>query len=127
MSNGLETHPAHATASGSTTIETDPAHTTASSCSHDVRNDFSQILESFTKLVEGDQDDGEAHMPSQITITVCELFNFENNNWVLPHKCSASCSLDEELELYELLDLDAPGDEDVHLEVDEVLDSILHV
>ena len=38
---------------------------------------------------------------------------------------SASCSLDEELELYELLDMDAAGDEDVDLEIDPTLDSVL--
>jgi hypothetical protein len=43
------------------------------------------------------------------------------------HERSASRSLDEELEFYELLNLDAPGDEDVNLDVDSTLDSVLHV
>ena len=46
---------------------------------------------------------------------------------MLLHKRSASRSLDEELELYELLDMDAPREEDVDLEIDHTLDSVLHV
>ena len=37
-----------------------------------------------------------------------------------------SWSLNEELELYELLDTDAPGYNDVNIEIDPILDSVLH-
>jgi hypothetical protein len=54
------------------------------------------------------------HMPSVISIEIAKLFNFTNKSWIPSHERSASRSLDEELELYELLDLDAPlaGEED---------------
>jgi hypothetical protein len=56
-----------------------------------------------------------------------ELFDFKKNRWVSLHEWSASHSLDKELEFYKLLNLDAPGDEDVSLDVDSTLDSMLHV
>ena len=39
---------------------------------------------------------------------------------------SAKRSFDEELELYELLDLDAQGEDDVDLEVDDSTGAMLH-
>ena len=39
---------------------------------------------------------------------------------------SASRSLDEELKLYELLDEDAPGVDDINIEIDPALNSLLH-
>ena len=95
--------------------------------SDDVRNDFGHIMESFARLAEGDQDEGDIQMPSYISSPICELFDLKKNHWVLLHEWSASCSLDKELEFYKLLNLDAPGDEDVNLDVDSILDSMLHV
>jgi hypothetical protein len=37
-----------------------------------------------------------------------------------------SQSLNEELELYELLDMDAAGEDDINIEIDPTLDSLLH-
>ena len=105
-------------------MELDPAILRASD---DARNDFGRIVESFARLAEGDQDEGDVRMPSHISSPICELFDFKKNHWVSLHERSASRSLDEELEFYELLNLDAPGDEDVNLDVDSTLDSVLHV
>jgi hypothetical protein len=95
--------------------------------SDDARNNFGCIVESFARLAEGDQDEGDVRVPSHISSPICELFDFKKNHWVSLHERSASRSLDEELEFYELLDLGAPGDEDVNLDVDSTLDSVLHV
>ena len=57
-------------------------------------------------------------MPSEISIKIGDLFNFTNTGWVAVHERSASRSLDEELELYELLDTDAPGHDDINVEID---------
>jgi hAT family C-terminal dimerisation region len=105
-------------------MELDPAILRASD---DVGNDFGCIVESFARLAEGDEDEGDVRMPSHILSLICQLFNFKKNHWVSLHEWSASRSLNEELEFYELLNLDAPGDEDVNLDVDSTLDSVLHV
>ena len=97
--------------------------------SDNIENDFSRITGSFVRLAEGDEDsdDGSLKWPSKTSIKVSELFNFLNTHWVLLHECSASHSLDEKLEFYELLDLDAPGEQDINLDIDQALDSVLHV
>jgi hypothetical protein len=88
-------------------------------------NDFTSIVERFAKLADADEDE-DAHMFSCIPwqVSISELFDFNKGHWVSTHERSASRSLNEELELYELLDLDAPGEEDVDLEIDPTLDSV---
>jgi hypothetical protein len=54
------------------------------------------------------------------------LFDFTKKSWIPLHELTASRSLDEELELYELLDLDAPGEEGINVEIDHTLESVLH-
>ena len=98
--------------------------------SDDARNDFGRTA--LWNLLRGWQketrtDKGDVQMPSRISSPISELFNFKKNHWVSLHEQSASCSLDEELEFYELLNLDAPGGEDVNLDVDSTLDSVLHI
>ena len=94
--------------------------------SDDTRNDFGRVVDSFVRLTKGDEDN-EDTQTSEMTIQICQLFDFGSSHWVSQHERSASRSLDEELELYELLDMDAAGEEDVNLEIDHTLDSVLHV
>ena len=89
-------------------------------------NEFGRIVESFTKLVEGDKDDADVASSFHISTEICQLFDFRRDHWVSLHERSATRSLDEELELYELLDLDATGEADDNLDIDHTLDSILH-
>ena len=106
-----------------TPVEIDPE-----SLSQDgVAGEFNQIIESFGRLARDDEDDGIEEMPSLISITIANLFNFGNRDWIPQHERTASRSLDEELELYELVDLDAQGEEDVDVEMDNSLQSVLHV
>ncbi|KAH9068124.1 hypothetical protein EDB83DRAFT_2518857 [Lactarius deliciosus] len=76
-----------------------------------------------------DDDDGGEQMYSSegISIKIAQLFNFQNRNWIPANKRSASRRLDEELELYELFDLDAQGEEDMDIKIDHTLDSVLHI
>jgi hypothetical protein len=53
------------------------------------------------------------------------LFDFSRTNWVEMYSRSSIRSFDEELELYEMLDLDADGEEDVDVNVDEDTGDIL--
>jgi len=73
----------------------------------DATNEFNHITGLFARQTREDDDDGDGQMPSVIS-EIAKLFNFTNKSWIPSHERSASRSLDEELELYELLDLDAP-------------------
>jgi hypothetical protein len=48
-----------------------------------------------------------------------KLFDFTRKHWVDTFSKSAMRSFDEELELYELLDLDAAGEDDTANDLDE--------
>jgi hypothetical protein len=104
-------------------MEIDPVVVQASNTAG---NDFARIVQGFAKLADADQDEEDAQtfscVPWQVSIS--KLFDFTKAHWVSKHERSASRSLNEELELYELLDLDAPGEEDVDLEIDPTLDSV---
>lgn len=47
-----------------------------------------------------------------------QLFNFEDEHWVNLYKKAAVRSSDEELEMYEILDIDANGEEKPDLNID---------
>ena len=68
------------------------------------------------------------HWPPSVTaaVSVEELFDFSRSHWVDLYAKTARRSFDEELKLYELLDLDAQGEDDVDLDVDDSTGAILH-
>ncbi|KAF9037773.1 ribonuclease H-like domain-containing protein [Panaeolus papilionaceus] len=57
--------------------------------------------------------------------TMSDLFDFTSNSWVSFQQASASGCVEDEMKLYELLDLDADGEFDYDL--DDSMDSILTV
>ena len=85
---------------------------------------FNKLTSSFGRQAAGYDRDGQ--MPLEISIKIADLFNFMNTGWILVHKHSVSQSLDGELELYELLDTDAPSHNHINVKIDPALDSVLH-
>lgn len=74
-------------------------------------------------LDEGDDDDS---VPTFRPVTIAQLFDFETTLWAESYSRHAGYSFDEELSLYELLDLDAEGEADGgEDEVDESMEDIL--
>jgi hypothetical protein len=88
-------------------------------------NEFNLLTSSFGRQASGDGDDGDG-LPSSISTKITELFDFNNQAWISLNDRSASRSLEEELELYELIDKDAGGADDINIEIDPALDSLLH-
>ncbi len=79
-----------------------------------------------------DLDDDQVEMDTDIDselldpIPLASLFNFDSREWIAVHERSATKSLEEELELYELADLDAEGDPDeFSIDIDSTLQSIM--
>ena len=67
-------------------------------------------------ILQGDEDNQDNETVS-ITMDwqnrkISDLFNFDNPLWSSRYSRFASMSFDEELELYDLLELDAQGEED---------------
>jgi hypothetical protein len=59
------------------------------------------------------------------TVKLVELFNFMDPYWISQYEQAAWHSFDEELELYELLDLDAEGKDQADIDVDDSMGDIL--
>ena len=54
---------------------------------------------------------------------VSELFDFSNTHWVAAVRSAQEDSFDKELEFYELLDLDAEGEDDI--DIDNTTEQVL--
>ena len=91
-----------------------------------ITDEFNKLTSSFGRQASSNDNNGDGQMPSKISIKIADLFDFMNMGWISLHECSVSWSLNEELELYELLDMDAPGYHNVNMEIDPVLESVLH-
>ncbi|KAG6913948.1 hypothetical protein DXG01_003329 [Tephrocybe rancida] len=82
--------------------------------------------EPVTTATSDDDNDPEPSSDIQgIPVPICDLFNFSATTWVNAYAQVAKLSFDEELDLYELLDLNADGEDDVDVSVDESMDDIL--
>ncbi|KAJ7140750.1 hypothetical protein C8R44DRAFT_866446 [Mycena epipterygia] len=78
-----------------------------------------------------DYDDMELEVPlthhlAFNPVLLSELFDYRNKHWANRFETSRGMSLDEEMELYELLDFDADGEaEEDAVDVDDITESIL--
>jgi hypothetical protein len=76
--------------------------------------DFEELV--MQHILQGDEDnqDNETVSPTQDwqNQKISELFDFNNTVWSSRYSHFALMSFDEELELYDLLELDAAGEED---------------
>ncbi|KDQ23516.1 hypothetical protein PLEOSDRAFT_1049064, partial [Pleurotus ostreatus PC15] len=88
-----------------------------------VADEFTEIATSFMLMLDDDDDDETLEFPSKISIKLSDLFDYRSTHWTEIHRRSASRTLDEELELYELVDLDADGDVDI--DIDDAVGDIL--
>ena len=72
---------------------------------------FSKIIDDLTQ----DSTNAELYDDDELggsKIDLRHLFDFSNTYWTKVHASSTANSLDEEMELHQLVDLDAEGDPD---------------
>ena len=62
---------------------------------------------------------------SYVPILLEDLFDFSQHYWVRHHQRTGCCSLNKELEVYNLLDADLPGEEGAEVPVDDMAGEIL--
>ena len=96
--------------------------------------DFRRIISQCVTQAEIDDEDDEPLFPTgplpRETMTrlplipIQELFNFENTYWQSLIKATVTSTFDRELEVYNMLDLDADG-EDVEVDVDDATGEIV--
>lgn len=89
-------------------------------------NSFRSMVEQQLQLVDDDDTDCTPVRLSSIGLTpIRSLFDFTRSHWVDMHLKTSIRSFDEELRLYEMLDLDAEGEDDVGIDVDDDTGDIL--
>jgi hypothetical protein len=91
-------------------------------------NDFQAIVDHHAQLVdEDDHDNDPTTTPTtlQHPIKIVDLFDFTRSHWVKMYSKTPQRSSEEELELYELLDLDGEGGEDANIDVDDSTADVL--
>ena len=87
---------------------------------------FRDIVNQHTQAVDKDNQDNEPVRPDSATwiqTPLSGLFDFSTTHWKDHYEKWARLTYDEELALYELLELDADGD--VELDFDESVEDIL--
>jgi len=68
------------------------------------------IVQELIKAAETDNNELPEPSPDALSIPIRDLFDFMQSYWVEAYDKLAMRGLQDELELYELLDLDADGD-----------------
>jgi hypothetical protein len=106
----------------------DDADVAAAPQHEDTPSGLAEIIGEQTLRVAEDETD-------QMPVTVCtiirrpvglnQLFDFTDTHWVERYEKTARPSFDEELELYELLDLDADGDDNVDVGLDDSIGDLM--
>ena len=89
---------------------------------------FSDMAARHTQSALEDETDCEPVATASVigrSVKLVELFNFTDSHWVRVYETAARRSFDEELELYELLDLDAEGEEEANIDVDDSTGELL--
>ena len=97
--------------------------------SHD-ESAFSTIIAQHTRLLDEDNEDNEPVIVSEdwTKISITQLFNFTSNSWssrYARYARFAALTFEEELELYDLLEMDGEGDEDPDAGFDDTTQDIL--
>jgi hypothetical protein len=83
---------------------------------------FQELTQAHTQSAAEDETDQAPVTISTIIgspVPLQRLFDFTDPHWVVRYEKSARLSFDQELELYELLDLDGAGEEDVDVDLDD--------
>lgn len=107
--------------SGSSESQTAPA---LGSEPHD---EFSAIVAQHTQLLDKDNENNEPAVISEnwTSIPISQLFNFMTSSWSSRYARFAALTFEEELELYDLLELDAEGEKDPEAGFDDITQDIL--
>ena len=90
-------------------------------------NEFSAIIAQNTQLLDEDNEDNKPVFISEnwTNIRIANLFNFGSSHWSSRYACFAALTFEEELELYNLLEMDAEGDDDPEARFYDTTEDIL--
>ncbi|KAK6978269.1 DUF659 domain-containing protein [Favolaschia claudopus] len=89
--------------------------------------EFAGMARNMERMVADDEDFGLPSLPDEdgISITIKELFDFDNREWIRLHIETASRSLDEEVELTELIDIGGVSADGGTVGLDVIAEAVL--
>ena len=89
--------------------------------------ELSAITVQQTQLLDEDNEDNEPVVISEdwTSIPISSLFNFTTDSWSSRYARFAALTFEEEMELYDLLELDAESDNDPDAGFDDTTQDIL--
>jgi hypothetical protein len=120
----------HANVPPGDSITADPSHPSAIL---QIAQNFITLRNAEEELQQSEEDsetlssDTDSLSRSSIStkIRLEDLFNLDRGSWMDINRRSARASLDEELRVYKLLDLDAPSEDALDFDADEHADLLL--
>jgi len=85
------------------------------------------IIAQNTQLLDEDNEDNETVFISEnwTNIRIANLFNFGFSHWSSHYARFVALTFEEELELYDLLEMDAEGDDNPEAGFDDTTEDIL--
>ncbi|KAF8488358.1 hypothetical protein F5888DRAFT_1623130, partial [Russula emetica] len=83
------------------------------------------IVQSLLNLINAENDKESRPSPTASRIKLAELFDFTVGYWSKTAKSTGSRGLQDELEFYELLDMDTSGELDTDVAVDGMSEAVL--
>lgn len=83
------------------------------------------IADNLMAMVDDDEDIEPIKFPSSLSIKLSDLFDFKVDYWINSSEVAGNRGLQDELEFYELIDLDASGEIDTDVDVDGMSEAVL--
>jgi len=83
------------------------------------------IADQLIAMANEDDDDEDQTAASPQTFTLARLFDFTVDYWLKSSEATGYRGLQDELELYELMDMDASGELDTDVDVDGMAEAVL--
>ena len=99
-------------------------HEDAASSAGPAEGSLQAIADKLISLANGEDDEHES-LPSTLSFTLADLFDFSVDYWVKASEATGNRGLQDELDLYELMDLDASGELDTDVDVDGMAEAVL--
>ena len=94
--------------------------------SEDCRSESARGAPTFRPASElGSRAHFDTQSPSSIPLALKDLFDFNIDYWQSSSEVAGTRGLQDELEFYELLDLDASGEQDTDIAVDSMSEAVL--
>ena len=82
-------------------------------------------MQNLLNLINTDSEPKQNHTQSSILLSLKDLFDFEVEYWQNSSNAAGTCGLLDELEFYELLDLDTLGEQDTYITIDNMSEAVL--